>query len=125
MSLLVYYVDDGGGANDAEVKLECTVMLQKEQPEGLIDAECGTLVAKGYAGLCKYVGEGRREEGGGAARGGGRGGERRGGEVGGGGREGGRLNTLFHNTEPITRSIWLTRSTRTSWIQSLSMRRTR
>ena len=69
MSLLVYYVDDGGGANDAEVKLECTVMLQKEQPEGLIDAECGTLVAKGHAGLCKYVGEGRR---GGRGGGGGR-----------------------------------------------------
>ena len=44
-------------------------MLQKEQPEGLFDAECGKPVAKGHAGLCEYVEgrEGGREGGRGAA----------------------------------------------------------
>ena len=87
---------------DEEVKLECSVMLQKENPDGLKDEECGRPVEDGNAGLCVYVRgrkggrgggreeerEGRREEGREGGGEGGRDGRREEGREGGGGREG-------------------------------------
>ena len=42
---------DGGDMD--KVELHCRVMLQKETPQGLLDAECGTDVPAGHAGLCR------------------------------------------------------------------------
>ena len=43
-------LDDG--VDGEEMKLSCSVMMQKELPEGLKDEECGRPVEKGHAGLC-------------------------------------------------------------------------
>ena len=41
--------------DDADLELHCRVMEQKKTVEGLKDEECGRIVEKGHAGLCRYV----------------------------------------------------------------------
>ena len=54
MGKVKYFCCFVAGELEAEdVHLQCRVMLQKEQPEGLKDEECGKDVKAGHAGLCE------------------------------------------------------------------------
>ena len=42
-------------AEDPEKGKACTVQVQKETKDGMVDAACGETTIKGHAGFCKYV----------------------------------------------------------------------
>ena len=42
-------------AEDTEKGKACTVQVQKETKDGMVDAACGETTSKGHAGFCKYV----------------------------------------------------------------------
>ena len=40
---------------EEQVELYCSVMLQKELVDKLVDEACGEAVKEGHAGLCEYA----------------------------------------------------------------------
>ena len=48
-------VDYKTETEDMEKGKACTVQVQKETKDGMVDAACGETTIKGHAGFCKYV----------------------------------------------------------------------